>query len=108
MKKQLLVTLVLIASSSFALAGGSDRLISKLNLDDTQSSEVQRIFSEGKAQRQAIRLEAKEKINALNAAQKEKLSTILDSEQMTIYEEKMDKFNNKKSKKAHGKKPQDV
>ena len=108
MKKRLLATLVLVTSSSFALAGGSDRFISQLNLDDSQSSEVQRIFSEGKAQRKAIRQEAKEKINALNAAQKEELSTILDAEQMTVIEEKMDKMNNRKGKRAHGKKAQDA
>lgn len=101
MKNILLATIVVVAISSLAFAGNKNygRLAEQLELDDAQTVEFQQIIEEGKTQRKAIREESKAKMHALHSGQKDKLSAILNPEQMAIYESKMDKFKNRLEKR---------
>lgn len=108
MNKRIIAIFILAACSSLAFAGGKgfDRIASKLELDEAQSVEFERIMDENKQARLIIREEAQAKMAALKLSQQEKLSTVLTEEQLNAYMEMMearqDRMKNaKRSKKKN-------
>ena len=88
MNRQVIAALVLATASTVAFAGskGMDRIADKLGLDTSQAVEVERILDESREARQAIRAEARTKIEAIQVSQKEQLATVLNPEQLASYE----------------------
>lgn len=101
MKKRIACAAVAALACNLALAGHPDggsrhgspgeRIAAELELDDTQSAEVKRIFTEAEQRMEAARTENRQKVEA-------ELANVLTAEQMAEFKQIM-------AERRHGRRP---
>jgi len=76
-----------------------DRFIEDMQLNDDQVDAVKRIMKEKREKRRAIMEEMRPKMDALHNETREKLATVLNEEQLSKFDELLEKKRKKREKR---------